>query len=133
MGAWSTSNFDNDDALDWLDDLCESDDDSAIKAALVTVAQWPENEFLESIDCCIALVAAEIVAAALGHPAPDVPEEAEEWLDRNSPDVGTEEVNLARAAVQRILANSELKDFWKSTDSYEEWLEVVRDLENRLP
>jgi hypothetical protein len=133
MGAWSASNFDNDDALDWLDDLCESDDDGAIRAGLATVVDWPESEYLESIDCCVALVAAEMVAAVLGHPAGDIPEEAEEWIERNSPDIGGEEVQLARQAIQRILKSSELNDWWKASENYDEWLEAVRDLEHRLP
>lgn len=133
MGAWSASNFDNDDALDWLDDLCDSGDESSVRSALSTVAEWPADEYLEAIDCCVALAAAEIVAAALGNPAADLPEETEDWLDRNAWEPGAEEIRLAHAVITRIKVNSELKDLWEDSDSYDEWLAVIQDLESRLP
>jgi len=132
VGAWGTGNFENDDALDWVDDLEECDDETAVRDALATVADWPASQPLEAIDCSVALAAAEMVAAALGHPSSDFPEEAEDWLDRKGPDLGDDEVRLARAAVERIKGNSELRDLWAESDSMEEWLEVVNDLQTRL-
>ena len=133
MSAWSPGNFDNDDALDWLDDLCDSGDEFAVGAALNVVADWPAGEYLEAIDCSIALAAAEMVAAALGVPPADLPQEAEEWLERVAPEYGRQEVTLARRAIARIKASSELKDLWKDSNGYEEWLAVVDNLERRLP
>src|SRR5690606_12275219 len=133
MGAWSTGNFDNDDALDWLDDLCESNEQGAIRAALQVVVDWPENENLEAIDCCCALAAAAMIAAAPGQPADDIPEEAEEWIDRNGPEVRPDEITLAKNAIRRIRTNSELRQLWEEADALEEWMDAVQDLENRLP
>lgn len=132
MGAWGTGNFENDDALDWVDDLEECEDASAVRSALTTVTGWPAAEQLESIDCCVALAAAEMVAAALGHPSVDFPEEAEDWLERRGQELGEEEHQLARAIVERIRRNSELKDLYADSDSLEEWLDVLKDLEGRL-
>jgi hypothetical protein len=132
VGAWGTGNFENDDALDWVDDLEECEDASAVRSALTTVTGWPAAEYLESIDCNVALAAAEMVAAFLGHPSVDFPEEAEEWLERRGQDLGDEEQQLARAVVDRIRRNSELRDLWGDSDSLDEWMEVLKDLETRL-
>lgn len=133
MSAWSPNSFDNDDALDWLDDLCDSGDEYVVGAALAVVADWPDGEFLEAIDCCVAIAAAEMVAAAMGMPPADFPQEAEEWLERTAPEYGKQEAVLARRAIARIKANSELKDIWKESELYEEWLGAIEDLERRLP
>jgi hypothetical protein len=132
VGAWGTGSFENDDALDWVDDLEECDDTATVRNALTTVTEWPQADTLEAIDCCVALAAAEMVAAALGHPSTDFPEEAEDWLDRKGPDLGNQELQLARVAVERIRKNSELREIWAESDALDEWLDVLKDLELRL-
>lgn len=68
MGAWGSGSFENDDALDWLTDFCDDPDKGLIADALTTVAEMDDSEYLEAPDCCVAIAAAEIVAALKGAP-----------------------------------------------------------------
>ena len=77
MSVLETSNFGNDEATDWLYDLEETYGAELLAEAFDTITK---GEFHEQADCCIALAAAEIVAAAKGKPAPDLPEDARKWL-----------------------------------------------------
>lgn len=129
MGAWGTGVFDNDDALDWFDAL-ERRGADAVLVALQTVPQ--EDDFIEAPQANEALAAAEIVAAARGRPAADLPGEATDWVQAHGPAIGDELVDLAIGAVTRIREDSELKDLWEEGDSAAEWLAVVDDLLARL-
>jgi hypothetical protein len=126
MGAWGAGTFDNDDALDWLDDLVDGASD-AIRGAL----EATEAESIEAPDASSALAAAEVVAAALGNPAADLPGEVSDWLEANGAKSAAALAPLARQAVERIRANSELKDLWEETDP-SEWTAAVDDLHKRL-
>lgn len=59
MGAWGPGVFDNDVAEDWLSEL-ESDGATAIDRALNEVV------LQDGDTCCVALAAAEVIAAAGG-------------------------------------------------------------------
>ncbi len=126
MGAWGAGTFDNDDALDWLDDLMDGADD-AIRDALESTGADP----LEAPDASSALAAAEVVAAALGHPAADLPGEVSDWLEEHGTKQAAALAPLARQAVERVSANSELKDLWDEGDPAG-WNAAVDDLRQRL-
>jgi hypothetical protein len=129
MGAWGTGVFDNDDALDWFDAL-ERRGADAVLVALTTVPE--EDDYIEAPQANEALAAAEIAAAAKGHPAADLPGEATDWVQAHAAEIGDELVDLAIDAVTRIRTDSELKDLWEEGDSAQEWLAVVDDLLGRL-
>lgn len=126
MGAWGAGTFDNDDALDWLDDLVDGADD-AIRDALESTGAEP----LEAPDASSALAAAEVVAAALGRPAADLPGEVSDWLQASDARSAAALAPLARQAVERVRANSELKDLWEESDPAK-WTAAVDDLRKRL-
>lgn len=134
MGAWDSDNFGNDDALDWLSELVDGESIAPIKAALADILEEPPGEYLEAPECSSALAAAELVAAALGRPAEDMPEEAMEWLNTYSREVAerVELLELARRVVARIQENSELKDLWDEADALDEWNQVQDNLKARL-
>jgi hypothetical protein len=127
MGAWGPGSFDNDDALDWLDDLLDGASD-AIREAL----EATDAEELEAPDASSALAAAEVVAAAAGKPAPDLPGEVSDWLEEHGPKQATELAPLARRAAERIRRDSELRDLWEENDPTA-WFDAVDDLLARLP
>jgi len=130
MGTWGLGSFDNDDALDWLIELERSEGLSAITRALNTTTDGP-MDYLETPDCCIALAAAEIVAALAGYPGPALPEEATQWL-RVHQSLDADIVNKARRAVNTILHSSELDELWRESDEFEQWKAVVINLLDRL-
>lgn len=127
MGAWGPGSFDNDDALDWLDDLVDGASD-AIRAAL----EATDAEYLEAPDASSALAAAEVVAAAAGRPAADLPGEVSEWLEEHGTRQAAALAPLARRAVERVRRDSELKELWEEGDP-SEWLAAVDGLLERLP
>ncbi len=134
MGAWSTSSFGNDDAVDWLCDLYESNGDALLLQGLSVIADASPSAYLEAPDCCVALAAAEVVAAAKGVPPPDLPEEARHWLKRQASIASPNLLALARRAVVRVQTDpeSELKSLWEESDSETEWNRVIDNLERRL-
>ena len=127
MGAGS---FENDDAMDWVVGLAEGSADSVLREALGPLASTDES-YLEAPTCSVAIAAAEAVAAALGHPTASLPEEVVGWVKRR-PVVATDLVVLARAAVDRIVRDSELKDLWGENDSANGWRAAMTDLRGRL-
>ena len=66
MGAWGIGHFDNDDAGDWVWELEDSKSLAPVASAIATVEASPD--YLESPDACVALAAAETIAASLGNP-----------------------------------------------------------------
>jgi len=128
MGAWGARSFENDDALDWVWELQESDDDSVVRAALV--AAHGDGE-IEAPEAACACAAAEVVAAASGAPAGWLPTEVKDWVAAHGfavAGLGPE----ARAAVQRVAARSELQQLWAEAGDAE-WDRAVADLLSRLP
>jgi len=150
MGAWSTTSFGNDWALDWAGDMDESGSVSMIRSALVvgkSVVPSVRPSFIERIlgrkgydiglsarACSMALAAAEYVAAWLGHPCADLPPKSAEWIRTHSADFSYDLVPLAIEALEAVARHSELKLLWEEGDPTggREWHEVVDDLRRRL-
>ena len=149
MGAWGVGNFQNDWALDWLGDLCESGDASLIQATLSRVVEHGgtkhsppsiferlrghrrHTDWLTANVASKALAAAEIIAAWLGHPIARLPDGTTEWIQQHSSSLKPDIIPLARQAVNIVKTNSELKDLWEEGDA-SEWYQVIQDLDQRL-
>ena len=149
MGAWGAGSFQNDWALDWLGDLCESGDSSLIRSTLNKVVEHGgtkysapsllerlrghrrHTDWLEASVATEALAAGEIVAAWLGQPSEKLPENLIKWLQQHASSFQPELVPLAVKAVNIVKTNSELKDLWDEGD-VAKWMNEVADLEQRL-
>ncbi len=130
MGAWGPKPFENDAASEFLVDLEEAEDLTEVEEALEAVAE-AEEDALELDDCRVAIAAAEIVAGLKKKPAEDLPEEALTWIsEREAPPRRL--VTLARAAVTAVKVSSELRDEWREQEAFEQWMEAIEDLEDRL-
>jgi uncharacterized protein DUF4259 len=127
MGAWGARSFENDDALDWVWELRESDDDSVVRAALGAAHGDGEVEAPEAACACAA---AEVVAAASGAPSDWLPDEVKEWVAANGPAVAGLRPE-ARAAVERVAERSELQQLWAEAGD-PEWDRAAADLLGRL-
>ena len=129
LGTWGVGAFENDDSADWLLELAEAEDASILAAAFSRVSQ---NEgYLEAPDCCLALAAAEVVAAIRGRPAERAPTEVMEFVNRTGAKAMPELLVAAKAALHRIKTQSELRNLWDEADG-DEWLGSIVDLEARL-
>jgi hypothetical protein len=131
MGAWGHKTFENDSALDWLDELGGADV-SFVGGALDSVAGAEDDAYLEVDDASAALAAAELVAAALGKGDDRLNEDAVAWLKDNRAAVGAIGAARARRAVERVFNSSELRELWDENGADTEWHADVRELIARL-
>ena len=97
MGAWGFLPFENDDALDWLDEL-EAAGAEAIRGALANAGA----DYIEAPDGCVAIAAAAITSASQGNPPGDLPEDVASWVTAHGQELGAEDVELALKAVTRV-------------------------------
>jgi hypothetical protein len=130
MGAWDVGSFANDDALDWVGAL-DSDDDGAVLREAFDRVQGQTEPGVGAFRACEALAAAEVVAAALGAPVDDAPEEVGAWVSRNREVVDDGLRTRALDAVRFVREQSELRVLWDEEDPTD-WLEAVDDLASRL-
>lgn len=132
MGTWGTEVFANDDAMDWIAELEDTDDISVVERALEGVNG--ANGHLEAPECSVALAAAEVVATILKKPGPDVPSEVFEWIARVGRDMPPSLEDDALRALDRISAESELLDLWEETGEPElgAWRATIAELRGRL-
>ena len=125
MGAWGVGHFENDDAADWAWELEDAKSLEPVDAAIAVVEAC--DDYLEAPEACIALAAAETVAACLGKAAPDLPDSVTALiptLGKPSPEL----VARARAAVTRLADDSELRELWEETDDFTAWQSRVSNL-----
>lgn len=127
MGAWGQGNFENDNALDYLNDVLDQDELSYLHAAFDAALQGD----IDSPEACEALAAVEVLCAACGAPADDASEELLEWVEGKS-DVPEELIAEGLRAIAAVKTESELRELWEETDDFEDWLGVVEDAESRL-
>jgi hypothetical protein len=132
MGTWGTEVFANDDAMDWIAELENTDDISVLERALEGVNG--ANGHLEAPECSVALAAAEVVATILKKPGPDVPSEVFEWIARVGRDMPPSLEDDALRALDRISAESELLDLWEEAGEPElgAWHATIAELRGRL-
>lgn len=129
MGAWGTGNFENDDAADWAADLEEARTIQPVVGALQAASG---EGHLEAPECCVALAAAEVVAALQGRPSPAMPKGVASWVGASRLQVNEDLLRLARLAVHRVATQSELLALWQEADEMEGWVATIRELESRL-
>lgn len=122
MGTWSAGSFGNDAALDFVDGL---NDSAGIAAAIRARGRDGDAD-----SACEAIAACDLLAAMLGRPAPDMPEDA---LTRFAPFPAPDASLLAEAreTVQHLRQGSELAALWAEAGG-EDWQEALDDLLLRL-
>ena len=123
-------NIENDDALDWAAELEDSRGATMLKEAFGRVEK---TQYPESPDCCIALAAAEIVAAAKGNACADLPAGLGNWL-QEQPNLDSIQ-SLEKAAIRilnKIRKDSELKESWQESEDWRLWNQVLDSLQKRL-
>lgn len=122
--------FGNETARDWLRTLFPSSTDEHIIRAFLAVVQ--SESFVDAQDAERAVAAAEMVALSHGSGAPDDPQECTLWVKRNNYKAALELVNAAVEVVERIFANSELKELWERTEGMIQWKTEIHSLISRL-
>lgn len=131
-GAWGYRSFENDDALDWVENSLRPGGQSAVEKTIAGVAKG--RGYLQSTDGCYAIAACEVLAAAQGRPSADLPEDVAALARKLSPKPSEAVRQQARAALDRILGKeSEINELWKDAgEPYEQWKKGIEDLKSRV-
>lgn len=131
MGTWAAGSFENDKALDWLEELYKNPQEEFLRSTLEQVVRKPKDE-RSTDDEVNAVAAADIVACWLGH-APSEPRRFElvDWARQNFK-LAPELVGLAKDVVRTIKTDSQLKELWRGEHSEPKWLRAMDNLEERL-
>ena len=128
MGATGVGPFENDDALDFLDDLEDSQPAERRKKVLAAMERVVgEPGYIEAPTMAEAVAAATVVAAS------DDPESAAgepylpPWLDEEPLDVDEQLEELAQRTLRRALRHddNEWWELWEEADASDEVTEVV--------
>jgi hypothetical protein len=130
-GAWGAGSFENDEALDWVAECAHTD---GIAMVTRTLDQALNAKYIETTEGTAAIVAAEVVAAALGKPSAALPRDLRDWMHRQSLDKLTQLAPNAKKALARIHDSklSELAQLWKESKLNDKWRAAIAELSSRL-
>ncbi|MBL0341607.1 MAG: DUF4259 domain-containing protein [Bacteroidetes bacterium] len=135
MSNLTISNFDTETAAEFISDV------SLNGYGLIAIAidRMNEQEVRQTLtDCEETLVAAELIAAAIGRPSLHLPEDAREWVATFLPTGSFENDEITRLAdnaadaIDKIVADSELRDMWEGNPDFDEWFQLQVDLQQRI-
>jgi hypothetical protein len=132
MGTWAFGPFENDDALDFLNDA-EDEPAHAVTEQLRNVMKRPAGEYIDVTVGAPAWAASELVALAFGHAgAKAPPDRAADLIARLRPK--EEDRLLALEALARIAdpEKSELAGLWHEGDGGAEFDAAMAELRDRL-
>lgn len=132
MQAWGPGSFENEPANDWLEDLIETQDFDMIPMAMHGLMETIGTDELELVDCCVAMAAAELVAAANKKPLKELPPTAKQFIEEHNLGATKSMLAVARKCLDILVERSPLRTHWKSADQLVEWMEAVEDLAKRL-
>ncbi|MFT3660647.1 MAG: DUF4259 domain-containing protein [Gordonia sp. (in: high G+C Gram-positive bacteria)] len=133
MGAWDTGVFDNDDALDWVEEYRGEEAGTPaldlIVATIDEVVGDDAEEYVEMDAASRALAAIAVLARAhAGDRAPALPVGIDP-IDPPAGEVGPDLRRRAAEAVERILGEeSEWTELWSESDAYPNARAAVSEL-----
>ncbi len=153
MGTWGLGTFDDDFAVDWLEDLSDSDPIAFFKHCLDLTGHIPPGhlacvgvvcsaEMIHSVLACRFNTDADAFATTTsidtaGNP---LPEAARDWLRQGSWDRAENAAALGRlvpdavAGLHCVLADeSEMRQLWEDdSESFQRWVAKITRLADRL-
>lgn len=124
MGAWGAGGFENDTALDFIATV-ESVND------IVAAFSSETGEKIDADTASMVVAAAECVAAMLGRPADDIPDDfAVRLTGFGKP--GPVLLENTRNHVSMVISDSELSELWSEADNPDEFNLAMTGLIDRL-
>ena len=134
MGTWSHEPFGNDTAIDWANELQDTQDFLLVEQAIQRVLDCGPA-YLDADLAVEAVAAAEIIAKALGRGTQSdaYTEDVDAWLKSISAVPTATLRSNAHQAMSRILGpDSELKELWEESEDLESWESSVRLLQSAV-
>src|SRR5688572_2436369 len=101
MQPFGYESFENNEAVEWMEELLDSDDIALIRSALHSAAEHEGNS-VGLASARRALAAAEVVAVWHGHAGDGAPLEIIDWVAHQETPLPVELLELARRAVERV-------------------------------
>ena len=132
MSAWGISNFENDTALDWVNEIIQEKEITSLEESIKSFLQDFSVEYTSLMDCSKFLTIAETVAALMGKPDSDFPEELKEWVDSKSFNIDEVTIDAAKKGVKLIMTDSEAKEMYLDSGYFKSWEKAQKDLIKRL-
>ena len=132
MSAWGISNFENDTALDWVNEIIQEQEIAVLKESINSFLEGFSVEDTSLIDCSKFLTIAETVAAIIGSPNEDFPEELKDWVESKYIKVERSTIDDAKKGVKLIMTDSEAKEMYLDSGYFKSWEKTQRDLIKRL-
>ena len=131
-GTWGDGSFENDDALEWVAQCTQSSGWQIVPATLT--GPIFKAKLIEAADGAAVVAAAEVVAAASGHPSPDMPPALKEWVAKQPRRKLVELGPMAKQALVKISdpSVSELKRNWSDDKKKNQWDQRIAELSSRL-
>ena len=130
--AWGISNFENDSAQEWVDELVEKGKPGDVVKEIDNFLKNFKASETDMMTCCCFLAAVEIIAAVKDDPADDIPENLEDWIKENKIKADEALVKKAIDGLNKITRGSELKEMYEGSHLYDDWMDVQKDLLTRL-
>jgi len=134
MSVWDIGPFDNDLALDWVQDLQESNDLYYIEDTLNNVLEEGDT-FIPMPFACEALAAIDVLARLQGQPGAEAVDDVDAWVEasRKKFKRRADLVEKSLKALELIVSEkSELANEWAQTDEHVAWRGMVEQLRARV-
>ena len=133
MGTWGVGAFENDGAADWVWEVEAAPSVATLMKAIDAVQDVVRaGDYLESSFCEPANAAAEFLAALRNRDPSALPPSAGDVYLRLSGRPTEDELNRARAVVERIAKDSELAELFAESGSEDDWRAAMQGLRSRL-
>ena len=132
MSAWGISNFENDTALDWVNEVVHRKEIESFKESVELFLKSFSIENTSLMDCSKFLAIAETMAALLGSPGQDFPEELQYWIETKYIKIEASTLESAKRGVQMIMNDSEAKEMYLDSGYFKSWEKAQKDLIKRL-
>jgi hypothetical protein len=134
MSVWDIGPFDNDLALDWVQDLQESNDLYYIEDTLDNVLDEGDS-VIPMPFACEALAAIDVLARLQGQPGEEAEDDVDAWVEtvrkkfKRRADLVEKSLKVLDLVVSE---KSELANEWAQTDEHVAWRGMVAQLRARI-
>ena len=133
MGTWGIGSFENDDAADFVYEIEGAPTVATLRRALDhATGQIAAGDYLEAPVCASAVAAAEFLAALKNRDPSALSPSGQDVFSQFEARPSEDDLNLARAVVERVMKDSELAELFAESGNLDDWLAAMEALRARL-
>jgi hypothetical protein len=129
VGAWGPGSFQNDTALDFLENVLRGGSIRLVVDTLAAAGNMPSNQELDIQVAEKVLAASELIAVGYGRDPRELPENAQAWVRDHHGQLSASMLALASRAVKRVVHElPSYRDLWFDPEKAEAWSSNVQSL-----